>query len=164
MARTKKEALDKFDRLSRYVGAFDTECYLIGRGVRYMGETSYLLEDYDKLKSTFELIAKAQGVLLETRQHKAKKGYIIVNIIIYHPTKGKKYVNRLRAIMKDRDKYNHIKGGENLFKKLLKTKEKLTGEEKGLLKEICNHSREMERELGRVYGYDEDEIKKYMTK
>lgn len=146
------------DKLSFLLGRFDLDCYLIGRGVRFIGTHEFSSQNYKAIGDRITKIAKENEVELYMETDKDSQ----VSLVVYHPTEGKKWLERLLKL--DKEMAEETQGSvEKIFEKVVK-KDALSDQEKRVLKEITQSYIEKEREYGQIFGYTESSIARYIEK
>jgi len=148
------------DDLSYYFGRFEWDCYLIGRGVRLFGDHHFQIDDYEKIKSQIKEVVQEQGVKMIVKHLRTDEKVKMAEIIIYHPTKGKSSLKKLRELEKRTKKREERPLMESIENKIIEGGE-LTGEERRFKNKLTTEWDKMDAEYGRLYGYDEDSIKRY---
>ncbi len=144
------------DSLSLWIGRFEQDCYLIGRGVRLLGSHTIKQEDYKIIKDLIKNTASQQGVELSI----SKDGNI-VDVIIFHPTKGRVWLENLNNLDKKIEQFTDNSKYEKIFQKIISKKE-LTFKENARLKKLKNFNIEAEKEYGKIFGYTESSISRHL--
>ena len=153
----------KLDDLSYYFGRFEWDAYLISRGVRLLGDHHFSIADYKKIKSQIENIVQEQEVEMLLRYKETDSKVKMVEIIIYHPQKGKKTLNKLRQLDKRNLELEDNPLYDSTVEKILGGG-KFTDEEKKYQRKLRKEHDLLEVEYGKLYGYDKLSIKKHMSK
>jgi len=146
----------KLDELSILFGRFEWDCYLIANGVRMLGDHTFPIRDYNKIKSRLQQTAKEKGVILQTQLSENT-----AEVIIYHPQEGKLWLKRLQALDRklDKDSINSIYS--TILEKIVE-KKRLTTKEKSFLKKKNQEFTKLESKYGQVYGYSNSSIRRYL--
>jgi len=152
----------KLDELSLYFGRLEWDACLIGRGVRALGDHHFKLDDYKKIKSQIEKVVQEQKVETSIKYHETGKKIKIVEIVIYHPKKGKASLKRLKELDEMSIKAEDNLLAKSIVKKILKN-EKLTETERVFQKKLREKFDFLEVEYGKVYGYDKSSIQEHMN-
>ncbi|MEN8253763.1 MAG: hypothetical protein ABFQ62_05325 [Patescibacteria group bacterium] len=147
----------KIDKLSFYLGRFDLDCYLIARGVRFIGTHEFSLNNYKKLKLLLKKRVKEDGLEIVVQLADSAE------VVIYHPTEGKIWLQKLQELDKKSEKCKNYPLASLIFEKIVK-KQKLTKKEKLFLKKMNLEWKSLEDEYGRVFGYSESSIGRYLDK
>lgn len=151
----------KIDELSFYFGRLEWDAYLISRGVRILGDHHFQLEDYKKIKSQIEKVIQEQRVKKLIKYHKKDNKIKTIEIIIYHPKKGKTALKRLQELNEMEIKAQDNPLAKSIVRKILEN-EKFTKEERVFQKKLSLKLDFLEAEYGKIYGYDESSIKEHM--
>jgi len=148
--------MHKLDELSIMFGRFEWDCYLIANGVRMLGDHTFPINDYKKIKSRLQQTAKEKGVILQTQLSENT-----AEVIIYHPQEGKLWLKRLQALDRKVDKDSDNPLYNTILEKIVE-KKRLTTKEKNFLKKKNQEFIKLEEEYGRVYGYSDSSIRRYL--
>lgn len=151
----------KLDNLSFLFGRLEWDACLIGKGVRALGDHYFKLDEYKKIKSQIEKVVQEQKVKTLIRHHETSKKIKIVEIVIYHPKKGKASLRRLKELDEMSIKAEDNALAKSIVKKILKN-EKFTETERVFQKKLREKFDFLEIEYGKVYGYDKSSIQKHM--